>query len=189
MSEPERMADLVDVGLVRIAVEPGAVVIEPGGADIDGGADDVGAVRAAEGPAGKGAAVGVVEAQLGRAAGAHEGDVAHVLPGLQRRQRKLLAGGGQAIDVERDVGPGATSVHVNPLVVLDTPIAEPQIIGDLLVGIGGAGGLQLAGRAAFRLSSSRVRPRDDAAFEISCGRERSRPAQGTHLLTLPACAG
>jgi hypothetical protein len=77
MAEPERMADLVDIGLEGIGVEPRAVSGKPVGADVDVRGDDE-IARASD--AGIGARLVVVESDLRAAGNFREGNAEHVGP-------------------------------------------------------------------------------------------------------------
>src|SRR4029450_200839 len=89
MAEAERMPDLVDVGLVAVAIDAGLAVVgaavggAPVGADVDGLRRDQ-----ATGPVATGIGLHravVVERDIGGAGGLDEADVGNLGPPLQRR--------------------------------------------------------------------------------------------------------
>jgi hypothetical protein len=100
MPEAERVSGLVQVGLVHVAVNVG-IAARPIRADVDGGAGHV--ARAVVVPIGDGdpAAV-VIIGDLRGTIGEAEGDVADLVPRVQRRDGERLLGRGQSGDVDRD---------------------------------------------------------------------------------------
>ncbi len=99
MAETERMADLVDVGLVAVAVYSGlavvraAVIGDPVGADVDGSRRH--RARAVPAGIGKGShRAAVIERDVRGTGSLNESNVGDLMPGLQRRLRQKLLGGG-----------------------------------------------------------------------------------------------
>ena len=124
MAEPQRVADLVEIGLVAVAADGGAVIGQPLGRDVDmGGAGDP--VR----PAGIGhrAVRAVVEQDLPAARHLGEADADDVRPGGQRLPRHALAGGGKRGQVDAD----RTALADVEMMAAAAPVAGDQLIGDL----------------------------------------------------------
>ena len=130
VAEAERVSDLVDVGLVAVAVDAGLAVIraavggDPVGADVDGLIGD----RAAPGPGAAG--VGLHRAVVGErdvrgAGGLHEGDVGDLGPRLHRRLREELLRRIQSGDVVTD-GIGSPVMGGSAVVL---PKAVDEIVG------------------------------------------------------------
>ena len=130
VAEAKRVAGLVDVGLVPVAVDSGLAIIgatvggDPVGADVDGrGADYAGAAVTVGLVGGHRPVVGVGD--IGRTGGLDEGKIGHLMPGVQRRLRQKPFGRRQRIDVVGDRG-GAPMMGDGGVVL---PEAVDEIIG------------------------------------------------------------
>src|SRR5229473_414786 len=132
MAEAERVADLVNVGLVSVAiysglaVERAAVTGNPVGADVDGCRNHrsrAGIVVGLE----SGHRAVVIEGDVRRTGGLDERDVGDLVPGLQRRLREKLLGGRQSADIVADGRCGPVMGNR----VVELPKAVGQIVREL----------------------------------------------------------
>ena len=104
MAEPERVPDLVDIGLVIVAGQRGAIGVQPLGRDVDIRGIDLAPESSGTG---KGTALVVIEGDLGRAGDFLELDAGDIGPGLQGIAGQEFAVTGQACQVDRQGVVGA----------------------------------------------------------------------------------
>lgn len=127
MSQPKRMADLMDVGLERIRAERRAVGGQPFGRDVDVSRRDD-----PVGPGGIGECAALVVVKGDLAAGSHfgKGDADDVGPKCQR-----LAG--QVLPVRREqrqIDGNGSALRYVEFVAVPAPIATGEMLGDGLIG-------------------------------------------------------
>ena len=125
VTEPERMADLVDIGLEAVVVDRGAILGQPVRRDVDRG---VGRGSPEADRLCPGAVLAVVEAQLGLGQNRllAELQARDVAPELKRLDRQALAIEGQLPDIVGDDSVGVMRI-VEPRLATVLPVSRVQV--------------------------------------------------------------